>query len=238
MKGILDADSMLMSSLRRLWDYMGLNMCFLLCCIPIVTIGSAHSAMYTAIRALGRDEPWLKLFFRTFFHSFKRPTIMWLIMALLIGVFAWNTMALASVGDEASKVPMIVSAVVLGLAMCVCSTGLLLYSKFECTVGQLLRNSLLTVIMHPVRCVLGTALVWLPFIVLAVPLFAWLFAETIIYQVLVYYSFASFVFYWLMRKPFAKMAGEEIPEKKKKKKKGEEAEEEEADEAEVSDGSF
>ena len=227
MKGILNADNFLMSSLRRLWDYMGLNMCFLLCCIPVVTIGSAHSAMYTAIRALGRDEPWLRIFFRTFFRDFKRPTIMWLIMALIIGVFAWNTMALAVVEDEASKVPMTISAVALGLAMCVCSTGFLLYSKFECTVGQLLRNSVLTVIMHPVRCALGTALVWLPFVALAIPLFAWLFVETIVYQVLIYFSFVSFVFAWLMRKPLAKMAGEELPEKKKKKKIDEEEEESE-----------
>lgn len=223
----LSANSPLMSALRRLWDYMGLNMCFLLCCIPIVTIGSAHSAMYTAIRALGRDEPWLKRYFRTFFKSFKRPTILWIIMALIIVAFGWNSMSIASYNAEGSRVPLIVSLVGLGLAMCVCSTAFLLYSKFECTAFQLLRNSILTVIMYPLRCVIGTAFIWAP--VFAFLFLTWLFLETMIYQILFYFSFASFVFYWLMRKPLAKMAGEEIPGKKKK---GKENEEEETDEQE------
>lgn len=223
----LSMDSPLMCSLRRLWDYMGLNMCFILCCIPIVTVGSAHSAMFTAIRALGRDEPWLKLYFRTFFKSFKRPTILWLIMAVIIVVFGWNTLSIMANNAEGSKVPMIISLVCLGIAMCVCSTAFLLYSKFECTVLQLLRNSVLTVIMYPIRCILGTALIWLPIISLFLAMFAWVFFETIIYQILFWYSFASFVFYWLMKKPLAKMAGEEISEKKKKDEETEEKETEE-----------
>lgn len=223
----LNMDSPLMSSLRRLWDYMGLNMCFLLCCIPVITVGSAHSAMFTAIRALGRDEPWLKLYFRTFFKSFKRPTIVWIIMAALICAVGMSTLSIASYNAESSQTPLVVSLVCLGFAMCVCSTAFLLYSKFECTVFQLLRNSVLTVIMHPVRCVIGTALIWLPIIILCLPIFAWLFFETIVYQILFWFSFASFVFSWLMKKPLAKMAGEEIPEKKKKKKSKEEESEEE-----------
>ena len=228
----LNMDSPLMVALRRLWDYMGLNMCFLLCCLPIVTIGSAHSAMFTAIRALGRDEPWLKLYFRTFFKSFKRPTILWIIMALIIVVTGMNTLSLVTINDEGSRVPMIVSLVCLGFAMCVCTTAFLLYSKFECTVFQLLRNSILTVIMYPIRCVVGCALIWAPVILFLV--LAWLFVETLIYQILFWFSFASFVFSWLMKKPLAKMAGEEIPEKKKKKKgqKEEESEEEEIKEGE------
>lgn len=225
----LNIDSPLMSSLRRLWDYMGLNLCFLLCCIPVITVGSAHSAMFTAIRALGRDEPWMKVFFRTFFKSFKRPTILWIIMALLIVVFGWNSLSIATYNAEGSQVPLVVSLVCLGFAMCVCSTAFLLYSKFECTVFQLLRNSVLTVIMYPIRCVIGTAFVWAPVILFFA--LAWLFLETMIYQLLFWFSFASFVFYWLMRKPLAKMAGEEIPQRKKKKKKGEEEEtDQEADE--------
>lgn len=220
----LSMDSPLMSALRRLWDYMGLNMCFLLCCIPVVTIGSAHSAMYTAIRALGRDEHWLRLYFRTFFKSFKRPTILWIIMALIIVVIGWNSLAIASYNAEGSQVPLVVSLICLGFAMCVCSTAFLLYSKFECTVFQLLRNSILTVIMYPIRCVIGSAFVWAP--VIAFLGLTWLFLETMIYQILFWFSFASFVFYWLMRKPLAKMAGEELPDKKKKDQKEESGEEE------------
>lgn len=229
MKSFLNADSPLMSALRRLWDYMGLNMCFLLCCIPVVTIGSAHTAMYTAIRALGRDEPWLKLYFRTFVQSLKRPTILWIILALVIVLVGWNTLALTGYDGDGAKVARGVSIVCLALAMCASSTAFLLYSKFECTVGQLLRNSILTVIMYPVRCVIGSALIWLP--IVALLLLPWLFLETLIYQVLFYFSFASFVFSWLMRKPLAKMAGEELPDKKKKKQ-GEEEEEEASETAE------
>lgn len=213
----LDADSPLMSALRRLWDYMGLNMCFILCCIPVVTVGSAHSAMYTAIRAIGRDEPWLKLYFSTFLHSFKKPTLVWLILLTLILVFGWNTVSLAAFNAEDSTPALVISCVCLGVAMCMSSAAFLLYSKFECTVFQLLRNSILTVIMYPIRCVIGTVLIWAPIIALCSGLFAWLFFETLLYQILFYYAFASFVFYWLMKKPLARMAGEEVPNKRKEK---------------------
>lgn len=53
---LLDMDSPVMRFLNRVGDMMILNFMMIICCIPIVTIGAAYTAMHYVILKMIRGE--------------------------------------------------------------------------------------------------------------------------------------------------------------------------------------
>lgn len=84
MSRIFDMDSPLFRGLSKLADLMILNILFLICCIPIVTIGAALTAMsYVTLKMKDGEEGYVtRTFFRSFRQNFKQSTIIWLILLL------------------------------------------------------------------------------------------------------------------------------------------------------------
>ena len=64
-----------------------LNVLWLICCLPIVTIGASTTALYYTSFKIAKDEGSYitTMFFRSFKQNFKQATIIWLIM-LVAGV--------------------------------------------------------------------------------------------------------------------------------------------------------
>ena len=73
---LFSPDSKFMRAMSTLGDLMLLNFVFLLCCLPIVTIGAAITALATvAFRIVrGTESGIVSLFFRSFRQSFRRAT--------------------------------------------------------------------------------------------------------------------------------------------------------------------
>lgn len=70
-----------------------LNILWLVCCLPIVTIGASTTALYYTSFKIAKDEGSYitTMFFRSFKQNFKQATIIWLIMlaaGLIIGADA------------------------------------------------------------------------------------------------------------------------------------------------------
>ena len=81
----------------RLWDIVLLNLLFLLCSIPIVTIGASLTAMHCVLLQFVRDDDvhFVKDFFKTFKREFRQSTLLWLPMLLIAAVlFADQSMIL------------------------------------------------------------------------------------------------------------------------------------------------
>ena len=59
-----------------------LNVLWLICCLPIVTIGASTTALYYTSFKIAKDEGSFitTMFFRSFKQNFKQATIIWLIM--------------------------------------------------------------------------------------------------------------------------------------------------------------
>ncbi len=68
--------------LNRIGDLVILNLLWILCCIPIVTIGASTTALYynTIKMAAGEESYIARGFFRSFRENFRQSTIIWLIM--------------------------------------------------------------------------------------------------------------------------------------------------------------
>ena len=57
MRGVFNPDSPLMRALGVVWDLIVLNLLFLVCCIPVVTIGPAITALhYVTTKMAGEKD--------------------------------------------------------------------------------------------------------------------------------------------------------------------------------------
>jgi len=65
-----------------------LDLIFLLCCIPVFTIGAASTAMYTVIFDKENESSQVGRFFRAFIANFKTSTKAWLVCMVVFGVLA------------------------------------------------------------------------------------------------------------------------------------------------------
>ncbi|MBQ7627960.1 MAG: YesL family protein [Clostridiales bacterium] len=68
------------------------NFCFVITCVPIITIGASLTAMnrITIKILLGENPPVFSEYFRSFKNNFKQSTVIWLILAGITGFFVWE----------------------------------------------------------------------------------------------------------------------------------------------------
>lgn len=131
---------------------VAVNTFFLLCCIPIVTAGGGFAALYytamCAIRENGDIRP-IKSFWRGLKENFKQATIVWLILLGLVALvyleIFWcrqfpGVMKLFRYGLYAIALMLTVLAVYLFPVM----------SAFQCTLPQLVKNSIVFAFQKPI----------------------------------------------------------------------------------------
>jgi len=89
-KNLFSYDSKFMQMLMQVGDFIILNVLFLVCCIPVVTIGAARSALYRSMFDMMEDRGNIyKKFFKSFAQNLKPATPLWLLQLLVSAVLIW-----------------------------------------------------------------------------------------------------------------------------------------------------
>ena len=85
----INLDGPILSALTRVFDILVATVLFLLCCLPVFTIGAALSAMYATVIRIADDgcSSITRWFFGAFRDNFKQATALWLPVAL-VGLLA------------------------------------------------------------------------------------------------------------------------------------------------------
>ena len=85
MFGLFNENNFLHVALLRIWDLVLANLLFILCSIPLVTIGPAFTALYqcTLKMVKGNYVGSFKTFFRAFKQNFKQSIIVWMATVIL-----------------------------------------------------------------------------------------------------------------------------------------------------------
>ena len=168
MSKIFDIDSPIMRFLTKMADLMILNLLVLLCCIPIITIGAAFTAMHYVLLKMVRGEEGyvVKSFFKSFKQNFKQSTIIWLIALVLIAIFVgdWFIFRYATF-----EFPQILQVLLLALVVIVCMILCYVFpvlSRFENTVFNTIKNSFLMAILSLPKTVLMIVMYVLPVVLL------------------------------------------------------------------------
>lgn len=206
MNGIFSYDSKLMQVLGFIADLFLCNIVYLICCLPIVTIGPAQAGLHCAMRTLGDNEDdrsAIKRFFEGFRNGFLKMSLTWLLLAVVEVLLVWVLYVCIANSASGLFVHWVVPLIPLCVLLMIHSVLPIFHSQFDCTAKQLLRNAMLTMITHPIRSVALAVLTWLPtaMFVLVFPLFI---QVTPIFLT-VYYSIAFLFAALMMKKPFAQL---------------------------------
>lgn len=80
---IFDLDSPVMDVLNKVMNTVILNVCFMISCLPVITIGAAISALYSVnLKMVRQEESYVfSSYWKAFKAGFKQSTVCWLVLA-------------------------------------------------------------------------------------------------------------------------------------------------------------
>lgn len=146
----MNPDNKIMNFLNKLGDMFILNILYLVCCIPVITIGAATTALYynTLKLAENREAYVWKDFLRAFRENFLQATLIWLMMLAVFGVLAINVLTVGGLGEQLGAM-VAVASLVFGIFFVM--TGVYVFpllARFDNTVFRLIKFALLMSIRH------------------------------------------------------------------------------------------
>ena len=150
MSNLFNMDNPFWRTMGKLVDVAWLNILWLICCIPIVTVGPSTTALYYVMLKLVRDEEShnTRSFFRSFKQNLKQGIIIWLIM---LAVFFFIVMDIRAYRTFQNNIATVLSFVFIGLLIIyvlVMNYVFPVLSKFDNTVRRTIQNAFLMSIRH------------------------------------------------------------------------------------------
>lgn len=157
MYGFFNDNNPLLNILDFLGKMIILNCLWLVCCIPVVTIGASTSGMYTAMIKIvkGTDHISTTEFFKGFKRNFLQATLLFLIIAALI---ALSTLTLLVSLQIASIIKYLaIFAAVLGylISVILIFIGFPLQAMYDDTLMTQIKNSIILAFRSPLMFVLS-----------------------------------------------------------------------------------
>lgn len=147
---LLNENNVVHIFLNKIGDIVISNLLFLLCCIPIVTIGPSFTALYHCmLRSIkGNDYGTIRTFFCALKENFVQSLIVWLGMLAAALILITNIIFLMSTPSAAGQLLLIAS---FGVALLLYI--LLLYvfpviAAFSNTTRQLVKNAFAFAFLH------------------------------------------------------------------------------------------
>lgn len=168
-------DGSVLSFLSRMTDLIWLNILFLICSIPIFTIGASVTALYYVTLKMAKNEEShiTKLFFKSFVQNFKQATGIWLIFLVIASVlltdfFVINRGVIETNigGKNVGNVILVISGVVAILMGFIYVYVFPLLAQFDNTVKNTIRNAFLISIKHLPYTIMFIAITVIPFVLL------------------------------------------------------------------------
>ena len=140
-------DNPIMRGMGRLADFIILNLLWVVCSIPIITIGASTTALYTVMLKLVKNEEGYiaKGFLKAFKENFKQSTIMWIIFLLISIVFVVDFVSIKLMSDEIGGILQILF-LFMGASLAAWMVyAFALQARFVNTVKNTLKNAMILV---------------------------------------------------------------------------------------------
>jgi len=188
-----------MQLLNRFFDLAVLNLLFLLCCVPIFTIGAASAALYTVCFRMDteKEDGIFRSFFRAFRDNFRQGTLLWLLFLLFSGGCLANILLFS--GYFPVLVP--VFWLLFALAVMIFSYVFPLLSLFSNDIRSTLKNALALCLGYLPRSLLLGILNIFPWAILVLNLYA--FFNMAFAWVFLYFSAAAYLNSLILKRIFA-----------------------------------
>ena len=212
MHKIFSYESKVMQAVLNLGYMILMNFLYLVCCIPVVTMGAAQAGLYSGMRHMNNEEldTWcIPAFFKGMKSGFKKITLVYAIsllpMAIIVGGFIISLLF-----DGAGRdMPVWLSGAAVLLFAAWQTMLVIFHASFACGTRELLRNSFRAAMAFPLQSLLSGILLWLPAILLLMD--PTTFVILIPLWLCLYYSLAFEIILHLMKKPLQKMRDAMFP---------------------------
>ncbi len=141
----------------RLADLFWLNLLFIVCCIPVITIGAATTALYYVTLKMAKDEEGYitRSYFKSFKENFVQATVIW-IGFLVIGIIMIMDLRIVNGGNIAeafggATVSNVIMVAVFVMGIVILMTGTYVFpilAQFDNTIRNTVKNAFLISIRH------------------------------------------------------------------------------------------
>ena len=194
MRNLFNYENPFIQFLVRVGDLMILNVLFILCSAPVVTLGASLTALHRVTQNMlfEQEEPLIKAFFRAFRQNFKQSTLVWLVeLVVIVSLVCDVLLVMAYFNGGLAKAMYILVAVLAILVAGVFSYLMPLIARYENGTRQQVNNAVVLAIIKLPKTLLLMLLNLLPVILLliSVPVFV----QTLIFWVIIGFAFVSFL---------------------------------------------
>ncbi len=179
MGGLFNPDNKLGRLIYGVGNLIILSWLWLLCCIPVFTIGAASIALYDISRKViaGDEKKVSSDYFASFRANFKQATILWLIVLLVSAVLVYSLGFFMFIDTDSSvtKLIIFIIGVIIACFLCWVHVVFAYIARFEDSIKTAAKNSFIMCILNPLSSiwiiVLAGSIIYL---VSLIPILTWL----------------------------------------------------------------
>lgn len=212
MHKLFNYESKVMQAMLNLGYMILMNILYLVCCIPVVTMGAAQAGLYSAMRHMRDEEKetsCLPEFFKGMKSGFKPITLVYGISLIPMLIIAGGFILSLMLDGAGFDMPVWVSGAAVLIFAAWQTMLVIFHASFACGTRELLRNSFRAAMSCPLQSLLSGILLWLPAILLLMD--PTTFVILIPLWLCLYYSLAFGIILHIMKKPLQKMRDAMFP---------------------------
>lgn len=209
---LFNPDSRIMIFLSRVADLVILNILWLVCCVPVVTIGASTTAMYHVIRHWQKDSvsSIMRDFFQSFKEDFKQATPVYLILLIPTVAVVMNAMLIFN-PENSAAVPSYLLVIWFISALILLFISSFVYpvmAFFADSIFKTLHNAMVLALANLPRTILISILNLLPVILLFVNLS--FFLQSSIFWLLIGGALVAYLNMSILKPVFKKLVPSEF----------------------------
>lgn len=150
------------SWMGKIFDIMLVSLLWVLCCLPIITIGPATTALYyCVVKSIRRERGYIaKEFFHSFKVNIKQGIIVGLIFTVLTVVMSFNFYIVRQMEGKQGS---ILFGIYIALSLFIFITAIYVFpnlSRFTLTMKNLIKNSIIMALRHlPFTIIMGAIII-------------------------------------------------------------------------------
>lgn len=150
MERLFSMDGKLINFMNRIADMVLLNLLWIICSIPIVTIGASTTALYAVTLKMARNEDSYicSSFFGAFRENFKQATCIWGLILGIAGVLYFDFYFSSHMEAGGARYLFIAFAVIAFLLIMTTCYVFPILAFFENSTKKVLKNSLMMAAAH------------------------------------------------------------------------------------------
>ena len=211
MKKLLNPDGPIYQFLARAFDLMWGNILFLICSLPLVTVGASWAALHKVVQDIvfEEDEAVTRRFFSAFKENFKQATIVWLLIVFFLACMLGNGLLILSFFTGGTKTLLNgILIFLIAIMMSITAYVFPLMSRYSNTLPQHFRNAVVLSVLKLPRTLVMLMLHTLPFWILYFSMSG--FIQTLVFWLCFGIAFIAYMDNILLKSTYEKL--EEVPE--------------------------